>query len=532
MPSSLRSRRLSQQLPIAEAIATEQARRRINANAATDVDSSKARCKSLAGFIREAWALLLPDEPYVHCWHIDLICAHLEAITFGKFLAAGLDNRVMFNIPPGMMKSLILMVFWPAWEWGPCGMSSLQYIATSFRLDNCERDQGRFNRIVTSDWFQERWRVEILRVGQHRTETARGGFRHTMPFGSLMGGRGHRLLVDDPHSIDQSESDIEREKAIRNFRETGVRRLNDPKTSAICIIMQRLHMRDLCGVILELGLRYVHVMLPMRFEVERACATPFGRDPRRIEGELLAPEFYPQAEVDRDEAAMTAYAVAGQNQQRPSPRGGAIFQRVWLVGGTAQVDGKMKVFPSRIVDDVPAGLRWVRGWDFAASVTATSPYTASALVGHDARSKKFYIGHVHRLRTENPEPDVVAQARLDGTSVIQFLPQDPGGAGKVQAKSIVAALVGFEAYASVESGDKVSRARPVASQMEIGNVSMVRGDWNNSLLDELESFPVGYKDRADALSRAFSRFILLPTMGMARPIIVTTALNIPGENHG
>src|ERR1700726_4044716 len=122
MPSSQRLTRLSQQLPTLEAIATERARRRINENAATDIDSSKARCRSLAGFIREAWALLLPDEAYVHSWHIDLICVHLEAITFGRFLAAGLDNRVMFNIPPGMMKSLILMVFWPAWEWGPCGL--------------------------------------------------------------------------------------------------------------------------------------------------------------------------------------------------------------------------------------------------------------------------------------------------------------------------------------------------------------------------------------------------------------------------
>ena len=59
---------------------------------------ARERCKTLAGFIREFFPLLHPGQPYVHSWNIDFLCAHLEAITFGNFLALGLSNRLLANV--------------------------------------------------------------------------------------------------------------------------------------------------------------------------------------------------------------------------------------------------------------------------------------------------------------------------------------------------------------------------------------------------------------------------------------------------
>src|SRR5450759_3995218 len=110
-----------------------------------DRDAARAECKTLVGFIRKAWCHIpeLADKPYVHGWH-------LEAITSGKLLEMGKQNRLLANVPPSSMKSLLVSVFWPAWEWTQD--PSLQYIATSYRADFCNRDTSRMRDLVSSAW--------------------------------------------------------------------------------------------------------------------------------------------------------------------------------------------------------------------------------------------------------------------------------------------------------------------------------------------------------------------------------------------
>ena len=505
---------LQRRPPSLAEIRAERLRRSTSHQLANDIDSVRARCKTLAGFVREAWAILLPDSPYVHNWHIELICRHLEAITRGEFLARGLENRLLINVPPGTMKSLLVCVFWPAWEWGACGLSNLQYIASSYREDFCVRDSNRFRKLVSSDWFQRNWPMNFVKDGETIIENERGGFRQTVPFSSLTGGRADRLLIDDPHSIDTAESDAERDKATMRFRESATNRLNIPATSAIVVIMQRLHEKDISGVILALKMPYVQIMLPMRFEPERRCMTPFGEDLRTKEGELLFIDRFPKAVVDRDEAAMGAYAVAGQDQQRPSPRGGLLFKRHWFT----------------VVRAAPANLRRVRAWDLAASENKHSAYTAGVRLGHDQRLKQFYIEHVIRERVPNPEPLLVNTASQDGQGVEIDLPQDPGAAGKIQARALIGALAGYRAFSSPESGDKIARADPVAAQAQAGNIFVVEGPWNDAFFEELEKFPTGqYKDQVDALSRAFGRFVLVPGGAMVAPIVIPGMMGAFGD---
>src|SRR5437899_5436846 len=279
-PNSLRS---SLRLPtvLRDRIREEQERRRTNAGQALGVDASRETCKSLVEFIKAAWPTLrsttdaeggkIVETSYVHGWHIDMWCAHLEAITLGKFLERDLSNRLLGNVPPGTMKSLTTSVFWQAWEWGRCDMPWVQAINTSFREDNCYRDARRFRTIVMSEWYQRRWgdKVKLKIAAEGHVENTVGGWRKTMPFKSLTGERGDRLIIDDPHSIDTAESDADRGHAELTFRESATTRMNDPARSAIVVIMQRLHEKDISGVILgdkTMSRSYTHVMLPMRFE--------------------------------------------------------------------------------------------------------------------------------------------------------------------------------------------------------------------------------------------------------------------------
>jgi len=290
----------------------------------------------LVTFIKQAWHVIEPGAPYVHGWHIDFIAAHLMAITDGVELEDGrLYNRLLINVPPGTMKSLITNVFWPAWEWGPRNMPHLRYVCAAHKIENLSaRDSRRMRQLVTSDWYQKRWgdRVSLARDQNEKLNFVNSsqGFRIATAITSLTGIRGDRVIIDDPHSVDSAASDAMRETEVNTFLEAIPTRLTSPIESAIVVIMQRLHESDVSGVILDKQLGYDHVMLPMRYDPIRARPTMLGiEDPRQEEGELLFPARFPMEVVDRDERSMGPYATAGQHQQEPAPRGGEVIKAAW-----------------------------------------------------------------------------------------------------------------------------------------------------------------------------------------------------------
>jgi predicted phage terminase large subunit-like protein len=486
-----------QHLPTLEEIEQERQRRRIErelADTIKNADAIRARCKTLHGFVKEAWRVLEPKATFVDNWHIALICAHLEAVTWGKLLELGLSNRLLFNVPPGSMKSLLISVMWQAWEWGPCGMRSMRYLTTAYNEDPVKRDTRKTRDLILSEWYQSLWpEVYLKRTAELSFENSDTGTREGIPFNSLTGQRGDRLVIDDPHSVKTAESDAERNTTTQNFREGALNRLNDQKQSAIVVVMQRLHHQDLSGVILKLGLDFLHVMLPMEFDQKRRCKTPIGEDPRVWEGELLDPVRMPREELGKLQKGLTAYASAGQYQQRPTPREGGMFKRAWF-------DGK-------IINVAPEGTRWVRHWDLAATKSDTAARTCGVKLGVTPDGK-YVVGHVVAVQDEGPVVRrlIKSTAATDGYDVMISLPQDPGQAGKVQKADMIGMLAGYNARAEPETGDKATRAEPFSAQCEGGNVYIVRGSWNDDYIDELCLFPGGsFKDRVDATSGAFAR---------------------------
>lgn len=442
--------------------------------------------QSLAAFMRMAWHVLEPAEPFVHNWHIDAFGEHLQAVTAGEIL------RLLINVPSGTMKSMATSVFWPAWIWGPANKAHQRFIGASHEVGLATRDSRRMKMLVESDWYQERWPTELSKSQNEKRlfENSQRGFRQAVPVASMTGKRGHVILWDDPSNPEQANSAVELETAKRVFKETLPSRMVNPKTSAIVIVMQRLNANDVSGYILDNDFGYEHLMLPMEFEPERKCYTSIGfEDPRTIEGELLFEERFPREVVERDKKVMGAYATAGQNQQRPAPRGGGMFKRSDF----------------EIIAAAPHCVTWVRGWDLAASKEITAARTAGVLMGVTPTGE-FIIKHVTKgqFTAGAVEQLIRNTASQDGTSVKGSIPQDPGAGGKAWAIAIIKAAAGFPYTASTESGDKATRAEPFAAQVEIGNVKLVQGDWVEEFLDEAETFPAGkFKDQIDACSRAF-----------------------------
>jgi predicted phage terminase large subunit-like protein len=449
-----------------------------------DADQIRARCQTFSGFFREAWHVLEPATQLRWGWHMDGISQHLQAVTDGQI------TRLIINVPPGSSKSLEVSVAWQAYEWGPRGLQGNKFLSTSYELGNVTRDTRKTRDLILSEWYQTLWPVELVRSGETSFANSRTGTREGVPFSSLTAKRGDRLTIDDPHSVDGAESDVEREKAVRRFIEGGQNRLNDQVKSAIVIVMQRLHERDLTGELLARELGYEHLMIPMEFEPERRCVTSIGwQDPRSYDGELMDPVRFPREIVERELKA-SDYSYAGQYQQRPAPREGGMF----------------KVDQIQIVESVPARAQMrVRGWDIAGSTRKTSPFTAGGQLA--LCDGIVYITDMKRARAEidMAEKLISDTARDDGRAVLQDLPQDPGQAGKSQKFKLAAKLAGLNFQFSPETGTKEDRAIPFASMVNAGLVRMVKGPWNSALIEEMRNFPgSAYKDQVDSLSRAFT----------------------------
>lgn len=500
----------------------EKARREADAKKAAEVrdlevnaDSIRERCRSLAGFVKEAWHILEPEAEYVHNWHIEAICRHLEAVTDGRI------NRLLINVPPGSSKSLIVSVLWPAWEWGPCGRKSLRYLATSFNEGPVKRDTRKCRDLIASAWFQRLWpEVKLIRSAEMSFANDATGTREGVPFSSLTSQRGDRLIIDDPHSTEGAESEAERTATTRKFREGAVNRLNDQKRSAIVVIMQRLHDQDISGTILSLGMGYVHLMLPMEFDPARACETEIGfKDPRTEDRQLLDPVRFPYEAVEALKRDMGSYAYSGQYDQNPTPRSGGMFQR--------------EDFEVVEAHQVPAGGLTVRAWDFAASIPKPGKQP-DWTVGLKMKKVKgtFYILDVVRGRWSAMAVNdkLLETAQADTTAVTVRKPQDPAAAGKSDAFDKTQKLAGFSVITKPNTGDKTTRARPASAQAEAGNIKLVKGLWNDAFLNEVCSFPSGaHDDQVDAFADALNELALgLARVPLVGPIVVRVSCPRPG----
>lgn len=466
-------------------------------NDADWIAAEREYCKRrLVNFIKRAWSELEPGQPYVHGRHMDVLCEHLEAVTNGQI------KRLLINIPPGTMKSLSTNVFWPAWEWGPRGMPSIRFIGASHEESLAIRDALKMRRLISSEWYRRLF-PEVMLVGdqseKRNFENSSTGWRQACPVKSMTGKRGDRVVWDDPHSVEDAHSPAALETATRVFRETLPTRLNSPERSAIIIVMQRLSTKDVSGEILENDYGYEHLCLPMEYEGSQKVTSIGFKDWRTNNGDLLFPERFSREVVDRDKKVMREYAVAGQFQQRPVPKSGGEFQTDMIT----------------TIDAIPHGaLAWCRGWDLGA--TTTGDYTAGVKLGKLADGR-FIVVDVKRDKLRSHERDALmkATAENDGRGrVKQSIPQDPGQAGKSQVLAFATLLAGHSLEFSTETGDKIVRATPFASQVNVGNVVMLKGPWNKDFIDEMQLFPNGVNDdQVDAASRAFNS-LLQPAAGI------------------
>lgn len=435
--------------------------------------------RSLAEFAKQAWHVLEPSTELKWGWALDAICEHLEAVSNGQ------SKRLLMNVPPGSMKSLLTGVIFPAWEWGPLDRKGLRYLATAHKQDLAVRDNMKCRRLIQSAWYQKLWPVVLTSDQNAKTkfENDSTGFREAMAFTGMTGSRGDRVILDDPHSVDDANSPVKLAADITTFREALPSRVNNDE-SAIVIIMQRLNEADVSAVAMELG--YDHLCIPMRYERGFSKWVVGKGDPRTENGALMFPERFPEKQVADLENTMGSYAVAGQLQQRPSPRGGGIIKTAWF----------------KSYQEAPQ-LEWRAIYaDTAQKTSDHNDWSVFELWGRTVTGQAILLD-VHRGKWEAPE--LLAEAKAfwlkhrDGSVPLRAMKVED----KVSGTGLIQTIRrdGIPVVPIQRNKDKITRAYDAAPFVESGNVLVPEwSHWLGAFMAEVEAFPGGaFDDQLDPM---------------------------------
>lgn len=414
---------------------------------------------------------------WAHNWHHQRICDELTKVFRGE------TKRLIINIPPRYSKTELAVVNFIAWSLGH--FPDAEFIHTSYSSTLAVNNAFMAKLLVESDEYREIFpglniRHDSKSKGDWRTQEGgvvyaqgSGGTITGFGAGKMRAGFGGAIIIDDPHKAGEADSDVIRKNVIEWFGNTVESRKNDPEHTPIIVIMQRLHEADLAGFLAAGG-------NGEQWEVVSLSAIS-------EDGLPLWPAKHKIEQLRAMEKA-NPYVFAGQYMQRPAPLGGGEFM------------------PDKIetVEVLPADVRWVRAWDLAGTDNG-GDWTAGALLGVTP-GQQYVIADMVRVQ-EGPgavEQTLKNTASRDSKTITISIPQDPGQAGKAQIRHLVHLLAGYSVRAKPVSGDKVMRARPLAAQVNAGNVVMLRGDWNAALHHEMRNFPNGANDdQIDALSLAF-----------------------------
>lgn len=339
---------------------------------------------SLREFVEDAWPTVEPELPFIGNWHVDAICEHLQWVAEGEI------QRLAINIAPGLAKSMLTSVLWPAWMW--TWRPSWASIFSSYDGTLSTRDSVRARTVMTSWWYQETfkplWRFTSDQNVKSYYRNNRSGERlATSVDGKNTGFRAHCVVVDDPLSADDRHN-IERMEAVAGWWDKVMSsRFRDPRTGARVIVHQRLNERDLTGHVLARG-GYVHLNLPTEFDKKRASVTvtKSGKtwtDPRTEDGELLFPQLYTADVVEQAKIDLGTWDFSAQHQQQPLPDSGGIFEKSWF-----QFYRKSEL-PSAFDEEL-------QSWDMAFKGKEDSDFVVGQVWGR--RGRRCYLRYERRGR--------------------------------------------------------------------------------------------------------------------------------------
>jgi predicted phage terminase large subunit-like protein len=440
--------------------------------------------RDFAAFAQRAFYELNACTDFAAGWHVEVIAAKLAAVRAGDI------RRLVVNLPPRHLKSHLASVAFPAWCLGRD--PGIHLLCVSYAQDLADQLARDCRRIVSSGWYRALFatRLSAAKTAVQEFVTTEQGSRLAISVGGALTGRGADIIIlDDPLKPEEALSRIQRHQVNEWFDHTLYSRLNDKRSSAIVLVMHRLHEDDLTAHVLAQEAWEV-VRLPALAEAEEAhiADSVVGRGKFvRQAGEALHPAREPPGLLAHIRQTIGDYNFAGQYQQSPAPLGGGLVKRAW--------------FRRYALDDLPLRFeRIVQSWDTANKATELSDYSVCTSWGIAGRD--LYLLDVLRRRMEYPELKRAVRAYYQRFPVDVVLIEDKASGTQLIQELIEEGLWAVTRYQP--HADKIMRLHAQTAFIENGFVHLPdAAPWLAAYLDELTLFPNGrHDDQVDSTAQA------------------------------
>lgn len=433
-------------------------------------------------FLHRVVLTLNPGAIFLANWHLEAIAYQLDRILKGE------TTRLIINMPPRHLKSITISVAFTAYMLGL--NPKLRIFGVSYGEELSKKFSADFRAIVQSDWYRRAFpKMRIARATDTEIHTTERGFRKSTSINAALTGLGGNLfVVDDPQKPVDAQSDTLRNNLHNWFTNTLLSRLDNKERDAVIVVMQRVHLDDLTGYLLESG-GWAHLSLAAIAEENEQVPIGKNRFYARKAGEALHPEHESLATLEKLRQEFGTDVFSAQYQQSPVPPGGGMIKKEWV-----------RYYPA--LPPPGPGQRVIMSWDTAAKDGAQNDWsvcTVWMIVG-----KVFYLLDLVRGRYEYPRLRDTAIALADRYKPYAILIED-ASTGTALAQELKG-LGRYPVRLVAIDRDKVGRMYVQQAKFEAGLVQFPKDQpFMSVLLPELHSFPHGkHDDQVDSISQALA----------------------------
>lgn len=450
-------------------------------------------------FVQRVFYEVTGGQEFVPNWHIEVLCDALERARRGEI------KRLIINVPPRSLKSIIVNVAFPAWILAHNPREKI--ISASYSNDLSETFARDCKRVIMSNWFRELFPRCVIASDQTSTTDfktqSRGGRFSTSVESTFTGRGGNFIIIDDPIKGADAMSESARNKVIEWYQHTLLSRLDSQGNGVIILIMQRVHENDLTGYLLENSTEWTHIKMPQIAITDEQWPVGNKTFIRRA-GNILHKGYMSPAKTQELRQSLGTYVWSAQYQQEPCPPEGGIVKESWLHYYQQEkfdIDNVARVFIS---------------WDTANKTGDTNAYSAAVAVVM-TYDRRFYLVDVYRDRWDMPTlvkmaTDIYNGWKYDtyaGNTVTMLIEDAASGTQLIQCLNAARDAHGlqFNIVPIKPNGDKVSRLIGCSALIENAALQFPQEErpWWAEFKKELLSFPGSrYKDQVDALTQCIN----------------------------
>ena len=435
-------------------------------------------------FLRKVFSTLSPGQTFESGWAVEAMAYQIERLLSGD------ERRLIVNLPPRSLKSIAFSVALPAFALGLD--PRLRIICVSYSIELAKKLANDFRAIVESDWYRRIFpgtRIGRFKNTETEIEFTERGYRLAVSVqGTLTGRGGDLIIIDDPIKPTDALSEPTRNSVNQWYLNTLLSRLDNKATGRIVIVMQRVHVEDLTGFVLDGPEESTVLKLPAIGLVRESIPIGPERFHERLPGEVLWPGREPRSVLDRYRLQLGSDVFSAQYQQEPMPPEGAMIKRQWVQ--------RYDTPPART-----AGSRVIQSWDTASKGGPENDW--SVCTTWLFQDRLYYLLHVERGRYDYPELKKRAQALAQQYNPTKLLIEDTGtGSALVQELRLE-----LSAIAVKPTADKIARMSAESAKFEAGLVYFPKhAPWLADLEAELFSFPGSrHDDQVDSISQALAQ---------------------------